>query len=100
MVRSSANSTLQCLGLDGITITLDADKMLREMQESHTHLQVPHGGVGGYKEPKPLPEPHVKLMKYAKENNLELRDLFRAFDKEQKQALLEEEFRNALKVNV
>ncbi len=98
IVQSAPNGTLQCLGLDGITITLKVAKLLKDMQESHAHLQVPHGGTGGYREPKPLLEPHEKLMKYAKENNLELRDLFQAFDKEQKQALAEEGFRNALKV--
>lgn len=98
IVHSAPSSTLQCLGLDGITVSLQVVKMLKEMQESHAHLRVSHGGACGYREPKPQLEPHNKLMKYAADNKLELRDLFRAFDKEQKQALTEEAFRNALKV--
>ncbi len=99
IVRSAPSNTLHCLGLDGITVTLEVTKILKDMQESHTHLRVPHGGTGGYREPKPLPEPHEKLVKYAKEHSLDLRDLFRAFDKEQRLALSEESFRKALQVD-
>ena len=94
----SQGTTLQCLDFDGITITLEIAKVLKEMQETHSHLSIPHGGTGGYKEPKPRLEPLEKLVKYAKENNVQLIDLFRAFDKERTNILPEEEFRNALKV--
>jgi len=97
-VKSSSNNVLQCLDLDGITITLDIAKQLKEMEESHAHLRVFHGGTGGYKEPKPMLEPVQKLAKYCKENSVQLMDLFRSFDKEQSKVLPEEEFRNALKV--
>lgn len=97
-VKGSSNNALQCLDFDGITITLDIDKLIKEMGESHAHLRVSHGGTGGYKEPKPLLEPVQKLAKYCKENKVQLIDLFRSFDKEQCQVLPEEEFRNALKV--
>ena len=97
-VKGSSNNALQCLDFDGITITLDIAKLIKEMGESHAHLRVSHGGTGGYKEPKPLLEPVQKLAKYCKENKVQLIDLFRSFDKEQSQTLPEEEFRNALKV--
>lgn len=97
-IRDSSNSTLQCLDLDGITITLQIAKTLKEMEKTHSHLSIPHGGTGGYKELKPRLQPLEKLVKYAKENNVQLIDLFRSFDKEQTRVLPEEEFRNALKV--
>ena len=69
------------------------------MKKSHAHLKITHGGIGGHKAPKPLLPPVAKLVKYCKENNVVLLDLFRLFDKEQQMVLSEEEFRNALKVN-
>ena len=98
-VKSMSN-TFQCISFDGLTITLEIDKMLKEMKESHSHLSVPHAGVGGYKQPKPKLQPHEKLKKYAMENNVKLKDLFVSFDKEQRLLLTEEEFRNALKVMI
>ena len=97
-VRAGASGSLQVLGLDGVTITLELEKTLKEMQESHPHLKVVHGGTGGYLAPKPLPTPIEKLTKYCKDNSVRLIDLFRTFDKEQYNSLPEEEFRNALKV--
>ena len=97
-LQESPNNTLQCLDLEGITVTLAVGKTLGEMKETHPHLTVSHGGTGGYKEKKPLMEPLEKLVRYAKEHNVQLNDLFRLFDKEKANVLLEEEFRNALKV--
>ena len=88
------------LGLEGITVTLDIEKTVNEMQETNPHVSVSHGGIGGFKPPKPLLPPMAKLVKYCKENKVELLDLFRLFDKEQQMVLSEEEFRNALKVCV
>ena len=99
-LKASSNGTLQCLDFDGVTITLEIAGILKEMWDSHSHLKVSHGGTGGYKKPKPLLEPPEKLLKYARENKLELIDLFRAFDKEQQHVLPEEEFRKALKVYI
>ena len=88
----------ECLDLNGITITLDIEKKVNELKDSHPQIAILHGGVGGLKPPKPLLPPTAKLLKYCKENKVELVDLFRLFDKEQKMLLSEEEFRNALKV--
>ena len=68
------------------------------MEEDIPKLKIPHGGTGGYKEPKPLPTPIQKLTKYATENNVKLKDLFIVFDKEKLDLLTEEEFRASLKV--
>lgn len=97
-VKVCSTSTFQCLELGGITITLDIEKTVNEMQETNSHVSIPHGGIGGFKPPKPLLPPMAKLVKYCKENKVELLDLFRLFDKEQQMVLSEEEFRNALKV--
>lgn len=97
-VKVCSSTTLQLLSLDGITVTLAIEKTLKELTESHKHLTIIHGGTGGYKHPKPKQEPIEKLDKYCKENNVVLLDLFRSFDKEQKNYLTEEVFRNALKV--
>ena len=97
-VRACSTTTFQCLDLDGITITLEIEKIVKELKESHPHVSIPHGGVGGFKPPKPLLPPAAKLVKYCKENKVVLLDLFRLFDKEQRLVLSEEEFRNALKV--
>ena len=68
------------------------------MRSSHPHLRVPHGGTGGFQKPKPLLPPLAKLAKYVEENGVKLIDLFRSFDKEQRNVLTEEDFRAALKV--
>ena len=94
----TCSNSFQCLDLDGITITLEIEKKVNELKESHSNISIPHGGVGGLKPPKPLLPPMAKLLKYCKENKVELLDLFRLFDKEQQLVLSEEEFRNALKV--
>lgn len=98
-VRACSTSTFQCLDLDGLTITLDIEKTIGELKETHPHVSIPHGGVGGFKPPKPLLPPMAKLVKYCKENKVELLDLFHLFDKEQQMVLSEEEFRKALKVD-
>lgn len=97
-IKSCSAGTFECLDLSGITIPLDIEKAVGELKESHPHVSIPHGGVGGFKPPKPLLPPMAKLVKYCKENKVELLDLFRLFDKEQKMILSDEEFRNALKV--
>lgn len=97
-IKSSSGNILQCLDLDGITITLDLEKTVAELKESHPHLSISHGGIGGFKPPKPLLPPMAKLVNYCKENNVQLLDLFHLFDKEQQMILSEEEFRSALKV--
>lgn len=97
-VGSCSSANFNCLDLDGITVTLDIEKKVNELKDSHPHVTIPHGGVGGLKPPKPLLPPMAKLLKYCKENKVELMDLFRLFDKEQQMVLSEEEFRNALKV--
>lgn len=61
-------------------------------------FRVSCAGTGGYKEAKPRPAPLEKLVKYTKENNMKLEDLFAFFDKEKSGELTEEEFRNSLKV--
>lgn len=98
-VKACSNTTFQHLDLGGITITLDIQKRVKELKESHPHVSIPHGGVGGFKPPKPLLPPAAKLVKYCKENKVILLDLFRLFDKEQRMVLSEEEFRSALKVS-
>ena len=98
-VKVCSSTTLQLLSLDGITVTLAIEKTLKELEESHKHLTITHGGTGGYKHPKPKQEPIEKLDKYCKDNSVVLLDLFRSFDKEQKNYLTEEAFRNALKVS-
>lgn len=97
-VKVCSTTTFQCLDLDGITITLDIEKTVNELKESHPHVSILHAGVGGFKAPKPLLPPMAKLMKYCKENKVVLLDLFCLFDKEQQMVLSEEEFKNALKV--
>lgn len=97
-VGNCSTTNFQCLDLDGITITLDIEKKVNELKDSHPQISILHGGVGGLKPPKPLLPPMAKLLKYCKENKVELLDLFRLFDKEQQMLLSEEEFRNALKV--
>ena len=98
-VRSGSGSSLQHLGFDAITITLDVERTLKEMKESHPNLEIVHGGTGGYRVPKPLPTPIEKLTKYCNENGVRPIDLFRSFDKERHKCLSEIEFRNALKVS-
>lgn len=97
-VGSCSTPNFECLDLDGNTITLDIEKRVDELKDSHPQIAIYHGGVGGLKPPKPLLPPMAKLLKYCKENKVELMDLFRLFDKEQRMVLSEEEFRNALKV--
>ena len=98
-VRSGSGSSLQHLGFDGMTITLDVEKTLKEMKETHPNLEIVHGGTGGYQVPKPLPTPIEKLTKYCSENGVRMIDLFRSFDKEEHKSLSEIEFRNALRVS-
>lgn len=97
-VKTCSPGTFECLDLSGITIPLDIEKAVGKLQESHPHISIPHGGVGGFKPPKPLLPPMTKLVKYCKEKKVELLDLFRLFDKEQRMILSNEEFRSALKV--
>lgn len=99
-LQASHSSAVQCLDLEGVTVTLEVGKALGEMRETHPHLAVSHGGTGGYKELKPQLEPLEKLVRYAQENKVRLIDLFRLFDKEKTGVLPEVEFRNALKVLV
>lgn len=68
------------------------------MEQDISGLQIPHGGTGGFKEPKPIPTPLEKLVKYTVESNMMLKDLFLIFDKERQGHLNEENFRAALKV--
>lgn len=97
---ASTSMQFQCLDLDGITITLAMEETISQLKETHPHISIPNGGIGGFKPPKPLLPPTAKLIKYCKENKVELIDLFRLFDKEQRMVLSEEEFRNALKVQL
>ncbi len=95
----SGNSSLQHLGFDEMTITLDVKKTLKEMEESHPSLEIVHGGTGGYQVPKPLPTPIEKLTKYCIDNGVRMVDLFRSFDKEEQNCLSEIGFGNALRVS-
>lgn len=97
-LRPVTNTVLQLVDFSGITVTLEIAKSIKEMAQTHPNLSIPHGGTGGYKVPKPLLGPVEKLVKYCKENNVQMIDLFHLFDKEQADILSEEEFRNALKV--
>ncbi len=99
-MKSCSTTTFHCLSLDGITVTLDVQKSVEDLRETNSHVSVPHGGVGGYKPPKPLLPPMAKLVKYCKENKVVLLDLFRLFDKQQQMVLSEEDFRSALKVAI
>ena len=85
--------------LQGITVSLEVAKIIKDMQNDIAGLKISHGGTGGYKEPKPLPTPVEKLNKYAKENNVKLKDLFAVFDKDKQNYLTEETFRASLKVS-
>ena len=98
LLEAAKASSLQCLDLSGVTITLRVADTVAAMKETHPQLTITHGGTGGYLRPKPQLKPVEKLVKYARDNNLVLLDLFRSFDKEQHNHLSEEEFRNALKV--
>lgn len=97
-IKATSNGTFQSLDLEGITITLDHQRTVQELKESVPHVKISHGGIGGFKQPKPLLPPMAKLVKYCKENKVELLDLFRLFDKEHQMVLSEEDFRKALKV--
>ncbi len=97
-IKASSSCPLHMLDLKSITITLDLEKLIAETKENHTQLQVEHGGVGGFKPPKPLLPPLVKLEKYCKKENIRLEDLCFLFDKDKKKVLTEEEFRDALRV--
>ena len=99
-VQANPSCGLQCLDLHAITLTLDLERMVEELKKSHTHLRVEHAGVGGFKTPKPLLPPVVKLEEYCKKENVKLEDLCFLFDKDRKKLLSEEEFRGALKVIV
>ena len=98
-IRPATSSTMQVLDFSGITVTLEIAKNVKEMSQTHPTLSVVHGGTGGFKVPKPQLEPVEKLVKYCKENSVQMMDLFRLFDKEQADILSEEGFRAALKVN-
>ena len=98
-VRASSTATLQVLSFEGLTITLDVERTLKDMQESHPNLKIDHAGTGGYQVPKPLPTPLEKLALHCAENNVKLMDLFLNFDKELWNVLPETEFRNALRVS-
>ena len=93
-------SSLHILDLSGVTITLDMEKLINELKEINSQLQINHGGVGGFKPPKPLLPPLVKLGKYCQKENIKLEDLCYLFDKDKKKALSEEEFRDALRVRL
>ena len=95
---AAASPSLATLDLSGFTFTLDMANKVTEMRETHPHLSIIYSGTGGYSRVKPLAPPLEKLVKYATENNLALEDLFRSFDKEQKGHLLQDEFRDSLKV--
>ena len=95
----SGSSSLEHLGFDGMTITLDVEKTLKEMEETHPNLEIVHGGTGGYQVPKPLPTPIEKLMKYCIDNGVRMVDLFRSYDKEENNSLSEIGFRDALRVS-
>ena len=98
-IRAGSGSSLQHLGFDAITITLDVERTLKEMKESHPKLEIVHGGTGGYQVPKLLPTPIEKLTKYCSDNGVRPIDLFKSFDKEKHMCLSEIEFRDALKVS-
>ena len=98
-VRTSSSSTLQLLSFEGLTITLDIEKTIVQLKESHPSLKIEHAGTGGYLVPKPLPTPLEKLTQHCLENKVRLIDLFLNFDKEQYDVLSETEFRNALRVS-
>ncbi len=83
----------------GITVTIEIDKIIKAMTIDIQNFEVSYGGTGGYQEPKPLPTPLEKLVKYCKESKVKLEDLFLIFDKEKCGTLPEEEFRNSLKVS-
>lgn len=95
----SGSSSLEHLGFDGMTITLDVEKTLKEMEETHPNLEIVHGGTGGYQVPKPLPTPIEKLTKYCIDNSVRMVDLFRSYDKEEHNSLSEIGFRDALRVS-
>lgn len=99
-VRANSSCGLQCLDLHAITISLDVQKTIERLKETHSHLQVEHGGVGGFKIPKPLLPPLTKLVDYCKKENIKMEDLCYLFDKDRKKLLSEEEFRDALKVRI
>lgn len=98
-VKASTSSSLKLLSFEGLTVTLDLEKTIEGMKESHPNLKIVHGGTGGYQVRKPLPTPMEKLTQYCRDNNVRLIDLFRNFDKEQLNVLPETEFRNALRVS-
>jgi hypothetical protein len=97
--RAGSGNTLQHLGFDGMTITLDVEKTLKEMEESHPSLEIVHGGTGGYQVAKPLLTPIEKLTKYCIDNGVRMMDLFRSFDKEEQNCLSEIGFGDALRVS-
>ena len=97
-IRTASSCSLQTLDLHAVTITLDIETLINETKQSHTQLRVEHGGVGGFKPPKPLLPPLPKLNKYCQKENIRLEDLCFLFDKDKKKVLTEEEFRDALRV--
>jgi hypothetical protein len=93
----NGTSSVKTLELDGITVSIEIAKIIKDMEGDISGLVVRHGGIGGYREPKPIPTPLQKLNKYSKENNVKLNDLFLVFDKAKNGYLKEEEFRASLK---
>ena len=99
VVQSHPSCGLHLLDLHSITISLDVHKMIDRLKRSHVHLRVEHGGVGGYKSPKPLLSPLAKLQEYCKRSDIKMEDLWLLFDKDGKKMLSEVEFKNALRVS-
>lgn len=80
-------------------MTLEVASIIKDMENDIAGLCIPHGGTGGYREPKPMATAMQKLTKYSVENKVNLNDLFLVFDKERLGYLDEENFRAALKVS-